>query len=105
MLLWKYHSSNYMYLNVLLFQFFHVNVRTEYLEATLGLVKRLEISKELIRECVTVPGCCCYIPLLYNHLIDLCSYLYMQKYITSRQRGCICTPLTPPKSTTVHIYM
>ena len=30
-------------------------VRTEYLEATLGLVKRLEISKELIRECVTVP--------------------------------------------------
>ena len=34
----------------------HVNVRTEYLEAILGLVKRLEISKELIRECVTVPA-------------------------------------------------
>ena len=34
-------------------------VRTEYLEATPGLVKRLEISKELIRECVTVPVCCC----------------------------------------------
>ena len=45
----------------------HVNVGTENLEATLGLVKRLEISKELIRECVTVPGCCCYIQLLYNH--------------------------------------
>ena len=26
----------------------HVNVWTEYLEATLGLVKHLEISKELI---------------------------------------------------------
>ena len=32
----------------------HVKVRTEYLEATLGLVKRLEISKELIRERVTI---------------------------------------------------
>ena len=31
-----------------------LKVRTE-LEATLGLAKRLEISKELIRECVTVP--------------------------------------------------
>ena len=30
-----------------------VNVRTEYLEVTPGLVKRLEISKEHIRECVT----------------------------------------------------
>ena len=38
--------------------FRHVKVRTDYLEATLGLVKRLEISKDLIRECVTVPGCC-----------------------------------------------
>ena len=37
------------------------NCRTEYLEATLGLVKRLEITKELIREHVTVPGCCCCI--------------------------------------------
>ena len=36
-------------------------VPTEYLEASLGLVKRLEISKELIRECVTIPGCCCCI--------------------------------------------
>ena len=31
----------------------HVNVRTECLEATPGPVKRLEISKEHIRECVT----------------------------------------------------
>ena len=30
-------------------------VQTEYLDATLSLVKRLEISKELIRKCVTVP--------------------------------------------------
>ena len=30
-----------------------LEVHTEYLEATLGLVKCLEISKELIRECVT----------------------------------------------------
>jgi len=28
--------------------FDHVKVQTKYLEATLGLVKRLEISKELI---------------------------------------------------------
>ena len=50
--------------------------RAEYLEATLGLVKRLEISKELIRECVTVPDCCCcmpLLPLLHNHLMDSCS--------------------------------
>ena len=49
-------------------------VRTEYLQATLALVKRLEISKELIRECVTVPGCCC-MPLLHNPLMDSCSYV------------------------------
>ena len=47
--------------------------RTDYLEAILRLAERLEISKELIRECVTVPGCCCT-PLLYNHLMDSCSY-------------------------------
>ena len=33
-----------------------------YLETTLGLIKCLEISRELIRECVTVPGCCCCMP-------------------------------------------
>ena len=42
------------------------------LKATLGLVKRLEISKELICECVTVPGCCCCMPLLHNHLMQNC---------------------------------
>ena len=46
------------------------------LEATLDLVKRLEISKELIRECVTVPGCCCCMPLLHNHLMDSSSYVH-----------------------------
>ena len=61
---------------------------TEYLEATLGLVKRLEISKELICECVTVPGCCCCMPLLHNHLMDSCSYVRKN------------TPNTPPKSAT-----
>jgi len=53
----------------------HINVHTEYLEATLGLVKRSEISNELIHKCVTVPGCCSCIPLLYNHLMDSCHYL------------------------------
>ena len=43
-----------------------LELRTEYLEANIGLVKRLEISKELIRERVTVPGCCCCMPLLHN---------------------------------------
>ena len=65
--------------------------RTEYLEATLGLVKRLEISKELIRECVTVPGCCCCMPLLHNHLMVMYA-----KYITSRAFAPPLPPLNPP---------
>ena len=72
------------------------------LEATLDLVKRLEISKELIRECVTVPGCCC-MPLLhesFDGLVQLCS----QQYITSRQRGVHLHPPYPPKSATEY-YM
>ena len=73
--------------------------RTEYLEATLGLVKRLEISKELIRECVTVPGCCCCMPLLHNHLMDSCGYVRKNTLLAAKG-GCICTPLTPPKSAT-----
>ena len=77
--------------------FGHIKVRTEYLEATLGLVKRLEISKELIRECVTVAGCCCCMPLLRNHLMNSCSYdLCSLKYITSRQRGVHLHPPYPP---------
>ena len=53
-----------------------LEVWTEYFEATLGLDKRLEISNELIRECVTVLGCCC-MPLLYtcNHLMDSRKYV------------------------------
>ena len=76
-----------------------LEVRTEYLEATLGLVKCLEISKELIRECVTMPGCCCCMPLLHNHLIDSCSYVRKNRLLAAKG-GCICTPLTPPESAT-----
>ena len=68
----------------------HVKVRTEYVKATLGLVKRLEINKELIRECVTVPGCCC-MPLLHNHSMDSCT----------PKGGTFAPPPSPPKSATV----
>ena len=71
-----------------------LEVRTEYLEATLGLVKCLESSKELIRECLTMPGCCC-MPLLHNHLMDSCSYVRKNTLLAAKG-GCICTPLTPP---------
>ena len=77
--------------------FGHVNVRTEYLEATLGLVKHLEISKVLIRECVTVPSCCCCIPLLYNHLMDSCSYLRKNTLLAAKE-GVHLHPPYPPKS-------
>ena len=76
-----------------------MKVRTEYLKATLGLVKCLEISKELICECVIVPGCCCCIPLLYNHLMDSCSYVRKNTLLAAKG-GWICTPLAPPKSVT-----
>ena len=56
-----------------------LDVQTEYPEATLGLAKHLDISKELIRECVTVPGCCCYLLLLHNLLMDSCSNSYVRK--------------------------
>ena len=70
-------------------------VRTEYLEATTpSPTQMLEISKELIRECVTVPGCCC-MPLLHNHLMDLCSYVRKNTLLAAKG-GCKCTPLTPP---------
>ena len=74
-------------------------VRTEYLEATLALVKRLEISKELIRERISVPGCCC-MPLLHKHLMDSCSYVRKNTFLAAKG-GCKCTPLTPPGSATV----
>ena len=77
-----------------------LEVRTEYLEVTLGLVKCLEISKELIRECVTMPGCCCCMPLLHNHLMDSCSYNYERQNNYSPPKGG-----TPPESTTAaHEY-
>ena len=75
-----------------------LEIGTEYLEATLGLVKCLEISKELIHECVTMPGCCC-MSLLYNHLMDSCSYVRKNTLLAAKGR-CKCTPLTPPESAT-----
>ena len=82
--------------------FAHVNAfikqlegRTEYLEATLGLVKRLEISKELIRECVTVPGYCCCMPLLHNHLMDSCSYVRKNTLLAAKG-GVHLHPPYPP---------
>ena len=73
---------------------FGTNWIPRMLEATLDLVKRLEISKELIRECVTVPGCCCCMPLLHNHLMDSCNYVHKNTLLAA------WTPLTPPKSAT-----
>ena len=64
-----------------------------------GVVKRLEISKELISERLTMLGRCCCIPLLYNHLMDVCSYLRKNTLLAAKG-GCICTPLTPPESAT-----
>jgi len=63
-------------------------VQTEYLEATLGLVKCLEISKELMLEWVTVPGCCCCMELLHNHLRDSCSYVRKNTLLATKG-GCI----------------
>ena len=63
-----------------------------------SLVKCLEISKELIHECVTMPGCCCRMPLLHNHLMDSCSYT--QKCIIRRQRGVRLHPPYPSESAT-----
>ena len=74
-----------------------LEVRAEYLKATLSLVKCLEIIKELIRECVTMPGCCCCMPLLHNHLMDSCSYVRKNTLLAAKG-GCICTPLTPLES-------
>ena len=77
----------------------YVNVRTEYLEATLGLVKRLKISKEQIHECVTVPGCCyCNPLLLYNHLHDgLVQFnCYLRKNtLLAAKGGAFASPLPP----------
>ena len=53
-----------------------------------SLVKRLEISKELIRECVNVPACCCCMPLLHNHLMDLCSYVCKNTLLAANKSHC-----------------
>ena len=59
------------------------------------LVKRLEISKELIHECVTVPGCCCCMP----HLMDSCSYVHKNTLLAAKG-GCTY----PPKSATDSLW-
>ena len=46
-----------------------------------------------------MPGCCCCMPLLHNHLMDSCSYVSKNTLLAAKG-GCICTPLTPPKSAT-----
>ena len=45
-----------------------------------------------------MPGCCCYMLLLYN-LMDSCKYVRKNTLLTGKG-GCICTPLTPLKSPT-----
>ena len=60
--------------------------------STLGQVKHLEI---MIRDCLTVPGCCCCMPLLHNHLMDLCSYVCKNTLLAAKG-GCICMHLHPP---------
>ena len=52
-----------------------------------------------VRNCVTVPGFCCCMPLLYNHLIDSCKYVRKNTLLAAKE-GCICSSLTPLKSTT-----
>ena len=76
-----------------------LEVQTEYLEATLGLVKCLEISKELIRECVTclvvVAACHSCIIIWWTRAV-----MYKKIHYSPPKGGCICTPLTPPESAT-----
>ena len=42
-----------------------------------------------------MPGCCCCMPLLHNHLMDSCSYVRKIHYY-SRQRGVHLHPPYPP---------
>ena len=72
-----------------------LEVQTEYLEATPGLVKCLKISKELICECVTMPGCCC-MPLLRNHLMDSCSYVRKNTLLAAKGGVHLHPPYLPP---------
>ena len=50
-----------------------------------------------------MPGCCCCMPLLHNHLMDSCSYVCKIHY--QPPKGCICTPLTPSKSATECVWV
>ena len=50
-----------------------------------------------------MPGCCCCMPLLHNHLMDSCSYVCKNTLLAAKG-GCICTPLTPLKSATAHTH-
>ena len=70
-------------------------------KATLGLDKHLEISKELMRECVTVSGCCCCMP--GSHCCIIIRWARANNYVRKNtllatKGGCICTPLplNPP---------
>ena len=79
----------------------HAHFRSRW-KSKLNISKQLQaqsnVSKELIRECVTMPGCCC-MPFLHNHLMDSCSYV-RKSTLLAVKGGCICTPLTPPESAT-----
>ena len=48
-----------------------------------------------------MPGCCCCMPLLHNHLMDSCSYVRKHTLLAAK-RGCICIPFIPPKSSTAN---
>ena len=52
---------------------------------------------------ITVPGCCCHMPLLYNYLMDSCKYVHKNTLLAAKG-GAFAprTPLTPLESTTVH---
>ena len=87
----------------------HAHFRSRWmseLKATLGLVKCLEISKELIRECVTMPGCCCCMPLLHNHLMDSCTVIIMYAKIHySPPKGGAFAPPLPPLNPPLLTYL
>jgi len=68
-----------------------LEVGAEYLEATLGRVKHLEISKELKCECVR--KLCLAVVAECHHLMDSCSYVSKNTLLAAKG-GCICSPLT-----------
>ena len=49
---------------------------------------------QLIHECLTVPGCCCCMPLLDKHLMDSCRYV-CKNASPSCQRVVFVPPLSP----------